>query len=151
TTEPLSDLLSAALVLLALVYSWRLPAGEAPSSTADAFRSFLCAGASVAVRPANLVVVAALLAVWIVRGWRWRDVDGKTGAAALAGLIPPFVPQMILNHATRGSWSPLIPGALYRDQASWGMGALKYATLVIPDRSPFLVYSNPFYRGDLSP
>src|SRR5262249_4732789 len=40
---------------------------------------------------------------------------------------------------------------LYSLQAAWGMGALKYATLLISDRSPFLVYTNPFFRGDPTP
>jgi len=31
------------------------------------------------------------------------------------------------------------------------MGALKYATLVQPDQSPFLIYVNPLYRGDATP
>jgi hypothetical protein len=36
-------------------------------------------------------------------------------------------------------------------QTQWGMGALKYGTVVISGHSPFLVYLNPLYRGDPSP
>jgi hypothetical protein len=152
TTEPLSDLLSAVLVLSAVALSWRLPgAAPARAPVRDAFLSFLCAGAAVVVRPANLVVAAALGIVWIVRAVRFRDVGLRHAAAALAGLVPPFLPQMFINHQKFGTYNPLIEKNLYSLQVGWGMAALKYGTLVMPERSPFLVYANPLYRGDPSP
>ncbi len=151
TTEPLSDLVSAVLVLLALVYTWRVPDAGPARSLGDAGLAFFCAGASAVVRPANVVVVPALGAAWLLRGIRWRDVGWRQVGAAFAGLLPPFLPQVIINYRASGSLSPLITGGLYRLQAGWGMGALKYATLVMPDRSPFLVYTNPLYRGDPTP
>jgi len=151
-TEPLSDLLSAVLILLAVALSWRVPGVAAESAPArDAFFSFFCAAAAVVVRPANIVVVAALVAVWLLRAVRFRDVGPRQGAAALAGLIPPFLPQVFINHHMFGTFNPLIEKNLYRLQVGWGMAALKYGTLVMPDRSPFLVYTNPLYRGDASP
>ncbi|HEY1435530.1 MAG TPA: hypothetical protein VGG65_09160, partial [Thermoanaerobaculia bacterium] len=152
TTEPLSDLLSAELVLLAVAFAWRLPASAAPRAPArDTFLSFLWAAAAVVVRPANVVVVAALGAAWALRALRFRDVRFRDAAAAAAGLVPPFLPQVFINHHLFGTFNPLIEKNLYRLQAGWGMAALKYATLVMPDRSPFLVYTNPLYRGDPSP
>ncbi|HKD19137.1 MAG TPA: hypothetical protein VKG23_14890, partial [Thermoanaerobaculia bacterium] len=133
-------------------FSWRTPdpSGETAPAWAP-FLAFLFAAGAVAVRPANVVVIAALGLVWIARAIRWRDLGARHVAAAAAGIVPPLLPQMWINHRLFGSFSPLIQRHLYGEQASWGMGALKYATLVIPDRSPFLIYTNPFYRGDPSP
>jgi hypothetical protein len=151
-SEPLSDLLSALLILLAVAFSWRVPHPSGrPASAGTPFAAFLCASASVAVRPANVVVIVALVLVWLLRAVRWRDVGLRHAMAAVAGVLPPLLPQMAINHRMFGTFSPLIQRHLYAEQASWGMGALKYGTLVIPDRSPFLVYTNPFYRGDASP
>ena len=72
-------------------------------------------------------------------------------AAGLAGLVPPFLPQAAINYFTFGVANPLTRKNLYPLQTSWGMGALKYATMVVPGKSPFLVYGNPLYRGDASP
>ena len=153
TTEPLSDLLSAVLVLLAVALCWRAPQGDrtARPSARQALLCFLCGGAAVAVRPGNVAVVAGLVAVWAVSAVRWRDLGWRHALAAVAGLVPPFVPQMIINHRMAGTLNPLIEKNLYRLQAGWGMSALKYGTLVIPGHSPFLVYVNPLYRGDASP
>ena len=97
------------------------------------------------------MVVAALVLVWAIRAVRWRDVGLAGAGAAIAGLVPPFIPQVLINHRLFGTFNPLIEKDLYRQQANWGMGALKYATLVQPDQSPFLVYVNPLYRGDATP
>ena len=151
TTEPLSDLLSAVLVLLAVAFVWRLPDASPRALAWDPFWSFLCAGAAVAVRPANLVVVGALAAAWAIRAWRWREVGGRGLIAAAAGLVPLFLPQVAINHALYGTYSPFIQKNLYSLQTSWGMAGLKYGTLVMPGRSPLLVYVNPWYAGDASP
>lgn len=151
-SEPLSDLLSALLILLAVAFSWRArdPAGRTESAWTP-FLAFFCAASAVAVRPANVVVIAALVLVWAARIVRWRDLGVRHLAAATAGVLPPFLPQVWINHHMYGTFNPLIEKHLYSQQVTWGMGALKYATLVIPGRSPFLVYTNPFYRGDPSP
>ena len=152
TAEPLSDLLSAVLILASVALAWKAPAHERPrATTLQIFLSFFFAAAGVAVRPANVVIVVALVVVWAIRGLRWRDLAWKEAGAAIAGLVPPFIPQVLINHRLFGTFNPLIEKDLYRQQANWGMGALKYATLVQPDRSPFLVYTNPLYRGDATP
>jgi hypothetical protein len=151
-SEPLSDLLSALLILLAVAFSWRVPPpADARESAWTPFLAFLCASAAVAVRPANVAVVAALGLVWILRALRFRDVSLRHAAAAAAGILPPLLPQVWINHHMHGTFNPLIESNLYSQQVSWGMGALKYATQVIPGRSPFLVYTNPFFRGDPTP
>jgi hypothetical protein len=150
--EPLSDLISALLILLAVAFSWRAPAPPGRLESAwTPFLAFFCAAAAVAVRPANVVVIAALGLAWLLRAARWQDLGIRHVSAAAAGVLPPLLPQMWINHRMFGSFSPLIQRHLYGEQTVWGMGALKYATLVIPGRSPFLVYTNPFYRGDPTP
>jgi hypothetical protein len=152
TTEVLSDLLSAVLVQLAVALSWRMPEGATRlKPSAAAFLSFLCAGAAVAVRPANAIVAVALVSVWLLRGLLWWPIRAADVAAAGLGLFLPLVPQLLLNWRVFGKINPLIVHSLYRLQTQWGMGALKYGTVVIPGRSPFLQYPNPLYRGDPSP
>ena len=153
TTELLSDLLSAVLLQLALAFAWRLPADGRASQTASRqiFLSFFCAAAAVEVRPGNAVVVAALVLVWAFRAVRWRDVRIGSAGVALAGFMLPLIPQMMINSRRFGTLSPLIVSDLYRQQRLWGMGALKYGTVLIPGHSPFLTYVNPFYRGDPGP
>ncbi len=151
-SEALSDLLSAVLILVGVALSWKASGRERLRAPArQILLSFFFAAAGVAVRPANIVIVAALVLVWVVRALRWKDVGLAGAAAALAGLIPPFIPQILINHRLFGTLNPLIEKDLYRQQATWGMAALKYATLVQPDHSPFLVYGNPLYRGDPTP
>ena len=151
-SETLSDLLSAVLILVSVALSWKAPGREPPRApTRQIFLSFFFAAAGVAVRPANIVVVAALVLIWSIRAARWRDVGFAGAGAAIAGLVPPFLPQVLINHRLFGTLNPLIEKDLYRQQANWGMAALKYATLVQPDQSPFLIYTNPLYRGDATP
>jgi len=155
TTELLSDLLSAVLIQLAVAFSWRLPDPPPPPArprpAGQAFLAFLCAGLATVVRPGNAPVAVALALVWAVRTVRWRERFWPSAAAALAGLIPPFVPQMILNYGLSGRLNPLLVGSLYREQRVWGMATLKYGTVVIPGLSPFLTYVNPLYAGDPGP
>ncbi|HEY2798852.1 MAG TPA: hypothetical protein VGK26_13265 [Thermoanaerobaculia bacterium] len=152
TTEVLSDLLSAVLVQLAVALCWKMPEGASRlRPEASAFLSLLCAGAAVAVRPANAIVAMALAAVWLLRGLLFAGFSVREVLAGGLGLVLPLVPQLALNWKVFGRINPLIVHSLYRMQTQWGMGALKYGTVVIPGRSPFLVYANPFYRGDASP
>jgi hypothetical protein len=156
TSEVLSDLLSAVLVQLAVALCWPLPEPEGDPRrrlhpAASAFLSFLCAGAAVAVRPANAIVAVALAGVWLLRGLLFPKLSlGEVFAGAL-GLVLPLVPQVALNWRVFRRITPLIVHSLYRMQTQWGMGALKYGTVVISGRSPFLVYANPFFRGDPTP
>jgi hypothetical protein len=152
TSEVLSDLLSAVLSQLAVALCWRMPDRSSRlTPAASAFLSLLCAGAAVAVRPANAIVALALLSVWIVRGLLWSELSFAGAFGAAAGLTLPLLPQLLLNWRLFGKVNPLIVHSLYRLQTQWGMGAIKYGTLVMPGRSPFLVYVNPLYRGDVTP
>lgn len=152
-TEPLSDLISAVLILAAVALSWRRP-GEASArrlASAEALTSFLCAGAAAAVRPANLAIVAGLAAAWAIRAWRWREGGLRMLLAAATGLAAPLVPQALLRRAQTGALLPLFEPGLYREQATWGMRAIKYGTLVMDTRPPFLLYVNPLYGGAATP
>ncbi len=150
TTEVLTDLLSSVLVLLAVALAWKLPDRGAPSR-ARAFLSFLCAASATMVRPSNVSVVAALGLVWVLRHLLWRDVTPRAIAAMLAGLVLPFLPQMAMNAVVFGRPHPLIVNSLYSEQMQWGMGGLKYGTVVIGGQSPFLDYPSPLFHWEKSP
>jgi len=148
TTEVLSDLLSAAFILIAVLSS--LEQSEAPSRRA--FGAFLCAGLAVAVRPANLAVVPGLVLVWLLRARSYRERAPRTLAAGALAIAVALLPQLHGNVTAYGAWTPLLPDRLYGDQVRWGMAMLKYGTLVIPGIPPELVYANPLYpAGAASP
>ncbi len=151
-TEPLTDLVSAALILAAAALAWRMPGAPRPGAAwRETFPSFLCAGLAVAVRPANLAAAAGLAVAWAVRAARWREPRVRGLAAALVGFAVPLAPQMLARRAQTGAFLPLVDSGLYRDQAAWGMRVLKYGTLVADGRTPFLVWANPLYRGAATP
>lgn len=151
-TEPISDLLSAVLVSVAVALSWKLPGDPGRfGSPARAFLAFSAAGLAAVVRPVNIVVVGALLVVWLWRGILFRDVTPVAVGAMLLGLLLALLPQMALNYAVFKRPTPLIVKSLYRMQTEWGMSALKYATDVRPGKPPGLDYVNPLYHGERSP
>ncbi len=143
TTEVLSDLLSAVLILLAVLLC--LETDGSPERRA--FGAFLCAGLSVAVRPANLAVVPALVLVWLLRSKPYRERPIRTLPAGAAALVLALLPQLHGNVTAYDAWTPLLPDHLYGDQTRWGMSMLKYGTLVVPGVGPELIYQNPFYRN----
>jgi hypothetical protein len=149
-TEPLSDLLSAALILLSVAFAWRMPDARRPPWT-EAFSSFLCAGLAVAVRPANLAAAAALAAAWALRAARWKEFRVRALLAAAAAFLGPILPQALLRRAQTGAFFPLVDAGLYRDQTVWGMRVLKFGTLVVDGKTPFLLWTNPLYRGAAAP
>ena len=152
TTEPLSDTLSAILLGIAVALSWKRPGKRDTVGTAvQAFLAFLAAGLATAVRPANVVVAAALMLVWLGRHLLFRDVAPAAVGAMLLGVLLPLLPQMALNYTVFRTPNPLIVGGLYRKQAEWGMSGLRYATDVRPGKPPDLDYLNPLYRGEPSP
>jgi hypothetical protein len=151
-TEPLSDLLSAVLVGVAVALSWKVPGNSGRfGSSARAFLAFSAAGLAAMVRPVNAVVVAALLVVWLWRGILFRDVPPVAVGAMLLGLLLTLAPQMALNYAVFKRPHPLIVKSLYSEQTEWGMSALKYATDVRPGKPPGIDYVNPLFHGERTP
>src|SRR5262249_18525387 len=57
----------------------------------------------------------------------------------------PLLPQILLNNRYVGTPNPFVMSSAYPSQIVWGMRSLKYATLVSPAESPFLVYANPLW------
>lgn len=139
TTELLSDSLSAVLVGLALFASL-----EEGQTRRRALLAFLAVGASIAVRPANLVILPALAILWGLRARLYRE--RLAGSLALGTVVVgiALAPQLYGNVKAWDAWTPLLVDRLYSTQASWGTGILKYGTRVIPGQEPQLVYPNPF-------
>jgi Alg9-like mannosyltransferase family len=137
-TELLSDLLSAALVALALFVS--LEQGRA---SRRAFLAFLACGFAVAVRPANSALLPALGLLWLWRMRRYRESVIRNLALAALAVLLALAPQLYNNVRAYEKWSPLLVDRLYAAQSGWGTAILKYGTLVIPGQEPQLVYGNP--------
>ncbi len=145
TTELLSDLLSAVLLALALFVSL-----ERPRTTRRAFLAFLALGLAIAVRPANLAVLPALAILWVIRGRLYGDRMRQLLLPAAAALALSLAPQLFSNVRAYDSWNPLLVERLYANQMNWGMGILKYGTIVADGVEPRLVYRNPFLPPDVS-
>jgi hypothetical protein len=114
-----------------------------------AFGAFACAGLAAAVRPANVVIVPALAIVWVLRARRHRERVAAPLALAVLGAALPLLPQLAVNVRAYERWTPLVVEGLYRDQATWGVGLLKYGTSLVPGRPPQIVYPNPFFGGEV--
>ena len=106
------------------------------------------------VRPANL----SLFAAWVFSSlafspWRNKNDWKVICIAAGAGMLLPLLPQMAINYffydtigflPTRGL-GPSTSMSQY--QTLLGLENLKYATVVLPDRSAVKVfYPNPMFR-----
>jgi hypothetical protein len=132
TTTLLTDSLSASLLYLAFVLAIPRASDEPESATTrDAALSALLAGFAVMVRPGNAAAFLALLLVWLLRAFWRRDVP-RTAVPLLAlAAVLPFVPQVMANYRARGQLNPLTIERTYDSQVAWGLGNLKYATVVI--------------------
>jgi hypothetical protein len=110
----------------------------------------LCFGLAANIRPGYLpAAVAVILVAGLLpqRPWEGRHRVAAI-ALVLAGALVASLPQMLINHHQRGSWSPLIPKA--RDitliQLWQGMHSQKYETYVGPSSGypqPGVFYLDP--------
>ncbi len=155
TTELLADLLSAVLVFLSIVLvvkqprpGWIVRKGNwirAQRHIAiDAFFSFLVAGFSAMVRPANVIVVLVVAILWGIRSIKFKELSFRSLPIVFLGLAIPFIPQLINNYRAFGQIQPLIVQLLYSEQLSWGIGGLKYNAIAIPGQARGVTYQNPF-------
>jgi hypothetical protein len=106
----------------------------------------LAANMRPAYQPALIacVVVAGLLPL---RSWNWQR-RGAAASLVVAGAFIAFLPQMLINHHQRGTWSPSLPGGrvIAMQQLSDGMIAQKYETYVGPSTrypQPEVFYFDP--------
>jgi hypothetical protein len=142
----LTDLLSAVLVYLAVVCSLpQQPPESRRHVTLLGSAAFLLAGFAVMVRPANLAIVPALVLVWAVRAWRFRDVPLVAVPLMAVALALPFGPQLAVNQRAFGVPQPLIVRGLYEEHLHQGLRRAKYITLGISGLPTRAVYPNPFF------
>lgn len=117
------------------------------------FGGSLLAGFAMMVRPANLSLFAAWGVLVVCLLWRNKNDWKVICIAAGAGMLLPLLPQMAINYffydtigflPTRGL-GPSTSMSQY--QTLLGLKNLKYATVVLPDRSAVKVfYPNPMFR-----
>jgi hypothetical protein len=150
-SETLSDSLSAVLVYLGILWILpprRVPEGPPRRVAAKAAGALLCLAFATMVRPSNLPVLFVGVSLLAFRQALWREMRWNAAPWLLAAGLLPFAPQVYTNLRVFGKFQPLIVRSLYRDQTRWGMGAIKYGTLVRPPEEPYLVYRNPFYHWE---
>lgn len=142
TTEVLSDLLSATLLFLAILLAIRTPTeGKISINT---FLASLALGSATMIRPANLSVVFALIAILILRWWIFKTHEKIALVFLVLGLILPLMPQLVNNYRAFGKIQPLIVRNLYQEQLGWGMDYIKYVSIVRPGDARGITYNNPF-------
>lgn len=146
--QMLTDILSVVLVYLAVTLSLPTDSADEPGRTRRTILLgmlvMLLGGLAVIVRPANLALLPVLLAVWLFRTVRRRDLPWRAWPALLALLILPFVPQMVFNARAYGVSHPLMTSDLYAANTAIGMEAAKYGTISITGVPARLYYANPF-------
>lgn len=146
TVQLLTDVLSAVLIYLALVFSlpqepherrWRVGA--------SGVLAFLLTGLAVMVRPANVILAPALVLVWIVRARIFRDLPLAAIPVMAVALALPFGPQLAANQRAFGVPEPLIVRRLYAEQLAQGFRHAKYVSLGISGLPTRAIYDNPFF------
>jgi len=115
----------------------------------------LILGTAAMVRPANLFALSAwILAVPAVCFARRPSARAwlSIAAALVSGSVLPMVPQYVNNVRHHGQHTPLVASRLAHDQQLWGIGNIKYATVLpsapgLPSRAdrPRVFYKNPFF------
>lgn len=154
-TETLTDSLSAVLVYLGIL--WCVPTASStpepgsPRARREAGLSLLFLSLATMVRPSNVAVLLAALLIWAIRQGLRRELRARAAPVLLAAIVLPFLPQVAANYRASGRIQPLVLHSIYGDLAGWGIGAVKYGTLVIPGEQPQIVYRNPLYRNEPSP
>ena len=150
TGEVLSDLLSAILLFLSLLIAIRASGHGARDYRGSAFLSCFAAGCATMVRPANLTIAAAVVAIWYLRRLIFKEGTLQTWLLMMLGFCIPFIPQLINNYRAYAQFQPLIVRSLYSEQLNWGIKYLKGVSIVLPEYGGSLVFVNPFLSPQIS-
>jgi hypothetical protein len=144
-TELLSDLLSAALIYLAVALSLPTSRNQRAPITRDFALSILAASLATIVRSASVAALGALVLVWLLRGWWFRDVNWRAAPLVIVLGVLPFVPQVVNNYLAFRSTSPFVAHNEYAVDLDFGARTLKYQTAVLPGDPdhPQWIYPNP--------
>jgi hypothetical protein len=124
---PLSDFPSILVVMMGVL-------GLLRATTSGYLVCGLCFGLAANMRPAYIVAAIAaggVAGLLPLRRWNWRQ-RGAAATLVLAGALVVSLPQMLINHHQRGTWSPVISKAreITLLQLWQGMRAQKYETYV---------------------
>jgi hypothetical protein len=155
TTEVLTDLLSAVLMFLAVVFAVQTrhlnQNGEgSPSIWKSAFLSCLTAGVATMVRPADIQIFGDLAIIWLIRGVVFKDVSWRVVLALILGVVIPFIPETVSNYRAYEKINPLFVYPLYNDSLSYGLTYLKNGGVVIPGETRGVQYKNPLVPANVS-
>jgi hypothetical protein len=143
---PLSDFPSLLVVAIGIL-------GLLQATTSGYLVCGLCFGLAANMRPAY--TLAAIAAVGVagllpLRRWNWRQ-RGAAATLVLAGALVVSLPQMLINHHQRGTWSPVSAKAreITLLQLWQGMRAQKYETYIgsgVGYPQPDVFYLDPATR-----
>jgi hypothetical protein len=146
TTELLTDSLSATTIGLAvapLIVAWRADLATRRLVWLMA-ASLFCASLSAAIRPANAIVIVAVVALWGFRSVSFRSPSWRWLPVVVVALALPLLPQVLSNYRAYRTPHPLIVTSLYEMQLDFGATMIKYGTTLVPGKPNQLRYDNPF-------
>jgi hypothetical protein len=106
----------------------------------------LLCGFMIAVRPASMFMVPALLLAWVAVWFLRRPAGSKMLGMVAAGLLCfslPLMPQLRNNMVYYGKTTVLVAAPFAQGQQYIGILWLKYATSIEPHQDPQIKYLNP--------
>jgi len=109
------------------------------------FVGSLVAGFAMMVRPANLSLCVAWMAVILFLAWRHKGYRLAVLGIGGIGMALPILPQIGINYFVYHEFGFFPTRDLGELQTKLGLANFKYATVVLPDRSAVPV----FYRSSL--
>lgn len=106
----------------------------------------LLCGLSLMIRPANLFLVASVVAILLVFVRAKKIKPQGLYLFALSFLLL-LLPQVVNNYRNYGRATPLTTYGLFSVQMQGAALFLKYATSIAPDSAPGIQYANPMHPG----
>jgi hypothetical protein len=158
SSELLTDLLSAALIYVNFALLLRSCLGPEKAEETELASKlglswtglglFFLSGVSVMVRPANLILAPATVALWAASALRRSRKRLLAFPVLILAFALPFVPQVVNNYAISGKLKPLIVDDFFQDVSACGIRDIKYAT-GNAQRPWLLIHKNPFLDTSL--
>ncbi|MUG89178.1 hypothetical protein GNP92_22930 [Paenibacillus timonensis] len=114
------------------------------SKKRDYYIVFILSYAAIMIRPSSLIIFPLLIVVMFMRKLMLKELNYFRGIKTAVFSSVMFLPQLYNNVKQFNDWTPLIHQDLYGFQSRLAATYLKYATVVIPNQEPGLIYRTPY-------